>query len=192
LATKQISSLRTEVQSLNVKKIPLTVSMTGLIPGSLVLGFRRTLSFAIKAQLGQRKTTMKLKRVGTRQSKMEAPPRLWHPEVPGPLWNGTRRVEFGQIEAYCRVVAREFHPRKIILFGSYANGSATPDSDVDLLIILPLQRLGTNKAVEIRGRVEAPFPLDLLVWERDRERKDDSFTRSILSGGKVLYEASRA
>jgi len=35
----------------------------------------------------------------------------------------------GQIEAYCRVVAREFRPRKIILFGSYAAGPATPESD---------------------------------------------------------------
>ena len=135
---------------------------------------------------------MKLKRVGTRRSKMEATPQLWHPEVPGPLWNGTRRVELGQIKAYCRVVAREFHPRKIILFGSYANGSATPDSDVDLLVILPFPRLAANPAVEIRGRVEAPFPLDLLVWEPDRERQEDSFTRSILSEGKVLYEASHA
>ena len=135
---------------------------------------------------------MKLKRIGTRRSNLEAPPQLWHPEVPGPLWNGTRRVEFGQIEAYCRVVAREFRPRKIILFGSYANGSATPDSDVDLLVILPCHRLAANQAVEIRGRVEAPFPLDLLVWEPDREQKDDSFTRSILSEGKVLYEASHA
>ena len=135
---------------------------------------------------------MKLKRVGTRRSKMEATPQLWHPEVPGPLWNGTRRVELGQIKAYCRVVAREFRPRKIILFGSYANGSATPDSDVDLLVILPFPRLAANPAVEIRGRVEAPFPLDLLVWEPDRERQEDSFTRSILSEGKVLYEASHA
>ena len=37
-----------------------------------------------------------------------APPvrQLWHPDVPGPLWNGTRRVPRRQIEAYCRVVAR--------------------------------------------------------------------------------------
>lgn len=73
------------------------------------------------------------------------------------------------------MVAREFHPRKIILFGSYANGFATPDSDVDLLVILPCHRLATNQAVEIRGRVEAPFPLDLLVWEPEREQKDDSY-----------------
>lgn len=115
--------------------------------------------------------------------------RLWHPEVPGPLWNGTRRVSAGQIHAYCHVVAREFRPRKIILFGSYAAGSATPDSDVDLVVIMPFRGSSTDKVVQIRGRVEAPFPMDLLVWRPVEEGKPDSFTRGVLSEGKVMYEA---
>ena len=118
--------------------------------------------------------------------------RLWHPEVPGPLWNGTRCVGAGQIEAYCRVLAREFRPRKIILFGSYATGSASPDSDVDLVVCLPFRGSATDKVVEIRGRVEAPFPMDLLVWRPAEVRKKDGFTRLILSEGKVMYEASHA
>jgi hypothetical protein len=52
--------------------------------------------------------------------------RLWHPEVPGPLWDGTRRVADGQIQAYCHVLAREFRPQRIILFGSYATGGLRP------------------------------------------------------------------
>ncbi len=122
-----------------------------------------------------------------------APPgRLWHPGVPGPLWNGTRRVSAGQIKAYCRVLASEFRPLKIILFGSYATGSATPNSDVDLVICLPYRGSATDKVVEIRGRVEAPFPMDLLVWRPAQTHKKDGFTRSILSEGKVMYEAGNA
>jgi predicted nucleotidyltransferase len=120
------------------------------------------------------------------------PPQLWHTEVPGPLWDGTRRVSLGQIKAYCRVVAREFRPHKIILFGSYATGSATPDSDVDLVVVLPFRGSDTDKVVEIRGRVEAPFPMDLLVWKPNETGKDDAFTRSVLREGKVLYEARHA
>jgi uncharacterized protein len=118
--------------------------------------------------------------------------RLWHSEVPGPLWNGTRRVGAGQIRAYCRVVAREFRPRRIILFGSYAAGAATVDSDVDLVVLMPFRGSSTDMVVEIRGRVEAPFPLDLLVWRPAQARKRDSFTRGVLSKGKVMYEGRNA
>src|SRR5437588_542388 len=106
---------------------------------------------------------------------------LWHPEVPGPLWNGTRRVDAKQIRAYCRVVAREFQPRTIILFGSYAAGSATPTSDVDLVIVMPFRGSPTQQVVKIRGRVEAPFPMDLLVWKPSRTRCRDGFTRTVLN-----------
>jgi predicted nucleotidyltransferase len=116
------------------------------------------------------------------------PRQLWHPDVPGPLWNGTHRVKLSQIRAYCRVVAREFQPRKIILFGSYATGSATPDSDVDLVVVLNFRGSTTDKVVEIRGRVEAPFPMDLLLWKPSGAGKEDAFTRSVLSEGKVMYE----
>lgn len=137
---------------------------------------------------------MKRERNGRRAqaTSRRASPRLWHAEVPGPLWNGTRRVRSGQIKAYCRVVAREFRPLKIILFGSYATGSATPDSDVDLVVCLPFRGSATDKVVEIRNRVEAPFPMDLLVWRPAETHRKDSFTRSILSEGKVMYEAGNA
>lgn len=137
---------------------------------------------------------MKLKRTRARAQRPNPPaaPQLWHPEVPGPLWNGTRRVDLGQIQAYCRVVAREFRPRKIILFGSYATGSATPDSDVDLVVVMSFRGSDTDQVVEIRGRVEAPFPMDLLVWKPGPAAPRNAFARSVLSEGKVMYEARHA
>jgi len=113
---------------------------------------------------------------------------LWHPEVPGPLWDGTRRVRRNQIETYCRVLAREFKPHKIILFGSYAGGKPTKDSDVDLVVIISFRGLDTKKVVEMQMRVGAPFPMDMLLWKPERERRTDYFTREILTRGKVMYE----
>ncbi len=118
-----------------------------------------------------------------------AVPQLWHPEVPGPLWNGTRRVGRNQIEAYCRVLAREFKPKKIILFGSYAGGKPTRESDVDLVVIMAFRGSDTKQVVEMQMQVGAPFPLDLLLWQPERLQRSDYFTREVLGGGKVMYES---
>lgn len=98
-----------------------------------------------------------------------------------------------QIVGYCRLVARAFRPRKIILFGSYAYGRPTWDSDVDLLVIMPHRSGPVRQSVAIRQRCAAPFPLDLLVWTpayaRKRQSWNDSFTREVFGQGKVMYEA---
>ena len=37
-----------------------------------------------------------------------------------------------------RRIVKRFHPDRVILFGSHARGTAGPDSDVDLLVIMPV------------------------------------------------------
>ncbi len=113
---------------------------------------------------------------------------LWHRDVPGPLWDGTGLVPRRQIESYCRVLAREFRPQKIILFGSYANGQPTINSDVDLIVIMPFRGSDTKQVVQMLTRVGAPFPMDLLLWKPDRTERTDYFTREVLANGKVMYE----
>ena len=125
---------------------------------------------------------------GAQRNATPGPLQLWHEDVPGPLWDGTRRVARRQIEAYCRVVAREFKPEKIILFGSYAYGKATRDSDVDLVVIMPFRGRDTKMMVKIRTRVEAPFPMDMLVWKPGKYSRMESFNQEILTRGKVMYE----
>jgi uncharacterized protein len=48
-----------------------------------------------------------------------------------------------------RVVER-FGPTRVVLFGSHARGDASADSDVDLLIVMPLAGSRLATAVEIR------------------------------------------
>lgn len=95
------------------------------------------------------------------------------------------------IRRYARAIASEFHPDKIILFGSHAYGAPHEDSDVDLLVVMPT-RNQHDQAVRIRFRLTAPFPIDLIVrtpkqmqW---RLTEGDSFLTTIVSRGKVLYE----
>ncbi len=90
-------------------------------------------------------------------------------------------------------IAQTFHPERIILFGSYAYGTPTHDSDVDLLVILPHQGKGSRKSAEILCLVRPPFPVDLLVRTPEQVRQrlewNDFFLREILEKGKVLYAA---
>ena len=96
-----------------------------------------------------------------------------------------------QIRQFSRRIAREFRPRRIVLFGSYARGEATADSDVDLLVVLPHEGDSVAKSVEIRLKLRPPFPLDLLVRSPEtvsrRLAMGDTFLRDVLENGKVLY-----
>jgi len=103
-------------------------------------------------------------------------------------------IDRGRIREFSRRVAEEFRPERIILFGSYARGRPTADSDVDLLVVLPFRGRGARKAIEILSRVEPGFPVDLLVRTprqiRQRLAWGDFFIREILERGKVLYETA--
>lgn len=102
-------------------------------------------------------------------------------------------VALAQIKAYVAQVARLFHPEKIILFGSYAYGRPTADSDVDLLVIMPFDPKQGRKSLEIRQAIRAGFALDLLVRQpdvvRERLKHGDTFLKEVTSKGRVLYEA---
>ena len=73
-------------------------------------------------------------------------------------------VRRSQIKRFSQAVAQKFRPHKIVLFGSYAYGKPTKDSDVDLLVIMDRTRYrGERMSVRIRDAIPAGFPLDLLV-----------------------------
>lgn len=98
-----------------------------------------------------------------------------------------------QIQTFGRRLAEEFQPERIVLFGSYAHGRARADSDVDLLVVMPLDGSPVDKSVEMRLKLRPRFPLDLLVRSpakiRERLAMGDDFIKDILDKGKVLYEA---
>jgi predicted nucleotidyltransferase len=89
-------------------------------------------------------------------------------------------------------MVREFRPERIILFGSYAHGQPRPDSDVDLLVVLPFEGKCFRKSLEILNRISPEFSVDLLARRpEDTERRyaeGDPLIRDALDHGKVLYE----
>ena len=102
-------------------------------------------------------------------------------------------ASMAEIRAVAERIGREFRPRRVILFGSHAYGKPTADSDVDLLVIMPLRTDPVYKSVEIALKVRPGFPMDLLVRTPDEIRKrlawNDFFIREIMEKGKVLYAA---
>ena len=99
------------------------------------------------------------------------------------------------LESIVQRIVRQLQVEKIILFGSYSNlnGSPTPDSDIDLLIImetskpLPERILAVSRLLRPR-----PFPMDILVRTPQEIsallESGDGFFHEIMTLGKTIYD----
>jgi predicted nucleotidyltransferase len=100
-----------------------------------------------------------------------------------------------QIEEIIERIASNCKPEKIILFGSYAYGTPTEDSDLDLLVIIKSSKQPRYKrAREIRKHLWgiADIPKDVLVYTQKEieewKEVDEAFITTAMKKGKVLYE----
>jgi uncharacterized protein len=101
-----------------------------------------------------------------------------------------------QLRPYLEVIIERFHPQQIVLFGSYAYGHPSPDSDVDLLIVKAIDKSPVSDATSIRRAIRhlrhsvANLPLDIMVHSPEdlRARIDQraDFHEEILSRGLNL------
>ena len=93
------------------------------------------------------------------------------------------------VQRICSVGA----PRKIVLFGSHAKGTARPDSDLDILIIEDSDLPRYARSARYRRVLCGLFPAkDIVVWTpqevRDWQGVPNAFISEVLAEGKVLYE----
>jgi uncharacterized protein len=119
--------------------------------------------------------------------------------VPTSLPPRARRLPSGRfpraaIRRYVDRIVERFRPDKVILFGSHAYGRPHPDSDVDLLVVMPAKN-EMNQMSRIELAVPAPFPVDLLVRTPENLAKrlswNDWFLREIVEKGVVVHDAVR-
>jgi uncharacterized protein len=100
-------------------------------------------------------------------------------------------VSMNDIQAVGSRIASEFHPQRVILFGSHARGAAGPDSDVDLLVIGPFEGTGFRRSLQILNRLDVRLPIDLIAYRPEdvqrRYAEGDPLIREALDQGKVLY-----
>ena len=95
-------------------------------------------------------------------------------------------------EVVRRIVAK-FNPVRIILFGSRARSEPGPDSDADLLVVMPVRGSRRKAATEVDlSLVGVDMPVDVIVvTPEDVERDRGSFgtlIRTALLEGRVLHE----
>jgi predicted nucleotidyltransferase len=89
---------------------------------------------------------------------------------------------------------------KIILFGSYARGTATKDSDIDLVVILDTdefamtcrERLDRKQPINNSIReIRKDFAMDIVVYSRGEfeflDKKESDFVREIKNTGIEIY-----
>ena len=98
-----------------------------------------------------------------------------------------------EIEEITKQIIQQYKPEKIILFGSYAKGDFTEDSDLDFLVIKKgiLSLIGRERARELRKLIKKKVAADFLIYRPEefnrRLKMGDPFLKLITKEGKVLY-----
>ena len=100
---------------------------------------------------------------------------------------------FLRIKAITERLKKEYKAEKVILFGSYARGEETVDSDIDFLIIAPTQEKFFHRMASVRRiirdlRSGLPVAPIVLTSEelKERVRIGDQFIKEILEKGLSL------
>ena len=117
--------------------------------------------------------------------------------LPKEVQNNSDSVDI--ISQMVQLIVEKASPEKIILFGSHANGTARPDSDVDLLIVESTPfgpGRSRRKEMAILWKLLRTFnlPKDILIysleeWDRWRDSQNHVIAHAFREG-KVLYERS--
>jgi uncharacterized protein len=99
------------------------------------------------------------------------------------------------LENILQRIVNHLQVEKIILFGSYSNsyGAPTPDSDIDLFIIMETSESLTERILSVSRLLRPrPFPMDILVRTPQEVSAlleiGDSYFQEIMANGKIIYD----
>ncbi len=100
---------------------------------------------------------------------------------------------YGRLRKISERLKKEYRAEKVILYGSYATGTATKDSDIDLFIIAPTNERIFERMATVRGIIRdlrSGLPISPIVLTpeetENRKKKGDQFVREILQSGVML------
>ncbi|MDP6040489.1 MAG: nucleotidyltransferase domain-containing protein [Candidatus Latescibacteria bacterium] len=92
-------------------------------------------------------------------------------------------------------IVDQVDPLQVILFGSYAIGDPTPDSDLDLFVVMESDFPRHKRSAKIRLLFSpAPCPIDILVYTPQEVESwsgvVNHIVTNVMATGKTLYERS--
>ena len=104
----------------------------------------------------------------------------------------TKRELQKTIDRMVKRIVERFHPDQVILFGSHAQGTAGPDSDVDLLVVMSVTGSKREKQLEVRLALhEFKVSKDIIVTTPEdfewRKEIPGTIERPAARDGKVVY-----
>lgn len=95
-----------------------------------------------------------------------------------------------RVEAYARVVAREFPESEVVWFGSYVTGQPHEYSDIDVAVVLPDTEADylslAARLYHLRNDIDPMIEPHLLFRAHD----DSGFLQEIQRTGEVIYRAA--
>jgi len=97
-----------------------------------------------------------------------------------------------EIKNITRQVAENYHPEKVILYGSMVTKKNTFDSDIDMLIVKKTRRRFIDRISDVLNVCDYNIPFEPIVYTpeeiKERVKMGDFFIIEILEKGKILYE----
>ncbi len=97
-----------------------------------------------------------------------------------------------ELQRIIEVIKTEYHPEKIVLFGSLAAGDVHEWSDIDLLIVKETPKRPIERTLELFRLIRPKVGVDLFIYTPEEYevllKEKFSFLMSILKTGKTVYE----
>ena len=85
---------------------------------------------------------------------------------------------------------QSYKPEKIILFGSYASGNPTRESDVDLVVIKKTNQSFLERQKQVHLLLRTTTPVDIFIFtpdEFEKAKKNNLLIKEASKTGKVIY-----
>ena len=106
-------------------------------------------------------------------------------------------VSQSDIQLLVNEIVEGYQPEKIYLFGSYANGTATDDSDIDLFVVKDTTELKQFRHIKVRESIKTyPYVgMDIIIYTPNELKvameENVNIGKEAVKTGKLLYERVR-